>query len=817
MRCARCGYDNPPKTRFCRQCGRRLGAAAQRPRRHVRWGRVAGLLALLAVAGVGGYVGDQVYQAAATLPNPSALMVNGFQDSVVYDRYGQKVATLHGVENRMTVPYNAIAPVMRTAIVDIEDHSFWQNPGFDLRSIVRAALADLRSGGAVQGASTITEQLAKNLFLTDNGTLRYKIQEFLLGLKLAQMYSKRQILDMYLNTIYFGDGAFGIGAAANAYFDEAPSQLTLPQAAMLAGLPQAPSLYDPYVNFKLAKARQWQVLQAMVRYGAITEREAEQAYRAPLTLKPGPTAGQTTTPYPYPWFIDMVIQQLHDQDHLSYAEIYSGGLHIYTTLDPTVYNIAQAAVTRWMHINFPEDSGLAVPPHQVAVEVMDPHTGYVLAAIGGTNPIQAYQWDTNYLFQRRNTGSSIKPIMEYTPAIAKGYTEMSVVQDVPTFRYNGAWWPQNDDNQYRGYIDLRDALAISDNNVAVKLLNKIGLQYGFDFATQKFGLDLSPANLTQSGLAMAIGGFLHGPTPWMMADAYDALANGGVRMSPILITKVTNAYGAVVVQNLPHGTREFSPQVAYIVTNMLERVFYPGSLPGLTQETNYPEYPTGYDLSPGRPAAGKTGTNNNYADAWFDGYTPQLLCVVWEGRQNEDINVPQYTARGPAYGAVAAGPIWQQIIEQASSALHLPPVNFPEPPGIVRVNDVSITSGELAGPNTPAWAVQSADFIAGTQPTAIDQSWEQEPVLARDPRELWAPGCGPEVVGDFLRPPSDWHPGMPLPLDHIWWPPTKACRGIPIPKPPPPGPPNNGTPGPGGAPQNGTGIALGTLWKALWG
>jgi penicillin-binding protein 1A len=496
--------------------------------------------------------------------------------------------------------------------------------------------------------------------------------------------------------------------------------------------------------------------------------------------------------------VDMVEAQLHSRYGLSYSEIYNGGLKIYTTLDPAVYNIAQNAVTHWMQYNF-GDATQNVPFHQAAVEVMQPQTGDVLAVIGGTNPYQAYHLDTNYLFQSRSTGSSIKPVMEYTPALAKGYTMTSVLQDVPIFHVDGQWWPSNDDLQYRGYIDLRDALAISDNDIAVKLLNAIGIQYGFNFATQKFGLQLPQQDITQNGLGMAIGEFAQGPTVWQMTDAYDAIANGGTRMTPIMIKRVLNPYGAVLVQNLPHGTQEFTPQVAYIMTQMLRRVFYPGSLPGLTQETNWPEYPTGYQLYPGRPAAGKTGTNNNEADAWFDGYTPQLLVVVWEGRQVEDVNIPQVTLHnGVAYGSVAAGPIWRQIIEQASSALHLPVEGFPEPPGIVTVNRVSITSGNLAGPATPPWAVQSAQYVAGTQPTTVDQSWQREAVLVANPHVLWEPGCGPEVMGDFLTRDSQWHAGVPLPLDHIWWPPTTTCNGLPPNQnPPPPGGPQNGLPGQG--------------------
>lgn len=743
------------------------------------------------LAGVA-YVGAAAVRAYETLPSVPALLTTGFQDSVVYDRFGHQVAVLHGAQNRIDVPLDQIAPVMQTAIIDTEDHNFYQNPGFDLRSILRAALADLRHGSAVQGASTITEQLAKNLFLQDTGTLTYKFQEFFLGLELAREYSKAQILDMYLNTVYFGAGAYGIAAAANTYFDEPPSKLTLAQASLLAGLPQAPSLYDPYVHFALAKQRQWIVLENMVKYGAITQAQAEAAYHTPLVLKRGATLANTTG-NPYPWFVDAVVWDLTKHYHFTTNQIYNGGLRIYTTLDPRVYDIAQNAVTYWMNYNFgPPKSSF--PDHQAAVVVMDPHTGEVLAVIGGREPAQAYIGGQNFaLTARRSPGSSIKPIIVYTPAIAKGYTQMSVIQDVPAFKRNGQWWPTNDDGYYRGYIDLRDALAISDNNVAVKLLDKIGLQYGFDFAVQKFGLPLSRSNLAQAQLAMAIGGFYqNAPTPLQMAEAYDALANGGVRMQPLFVTRVTNRFGAVLLQNLPHGTPAFSPQVAYIVTQMLERTFYPTALPGLSQETNLPEYATGMNLSPGRPAAGKTGTNTGFVDAWFDGYTPQLLAVVWEGRKDDNPNVPQYTLHGPAYGATAAGPIWRQIIQQASAALGYPPLEFPRPPGIVTVPDVSITSGMLAGPNTPAYDIQSADFIAGTEPTQVGSVHVQEPVVAGNPTELWAPGCGAPLMETFIRPESDWRPGMPLPLDHVHWPPTASCANQPTPPPSPPGPPGPG-------------------------
>jgi len=781
MRCARCGFENTAKSTFCRQCGKRLGANPRRPggsapRRRVRWGRVVLLGAAAVVVLALGVVSKSVIAAWRTMPQVNTLVAATNQDTIIYDRYGKPVEVLHGPENRLSVSINQVSQPMQEAIVAIEDHSFYSNPGFDLKSMFRAALADVTHRGGLQGASTITEQLAKNLYLKDNRTLTYKLQEVFLGIELARMYSKQQILGMYLNNVYFGDGATGIGAAANAYFDETPAQLTLAQASVLAGLVQAPSLYDPYINPKLAKARQLEVLQAMERYDGLSHQAAMAAYHAPLDLHQGTLQKESSDPYP--WYTTTIISLLENKPYnLTYQQITEGGLHIYTALDPTVYNISQNAVTYWMNTNF-GPSSKADPFHQAAVVVMDPHNGYVLALIGGRNPSEAIAEDENYAFAaHRSTGSSIKPIMEYTEALVQGMTQMTVMQDVPEFRHDGNWWPQNDNHLNLGYITLRDALGISDNNIAVRLLHKIGLDYGFNFANQKFGLTLNPKNLTNSGLAMAIGGFDNGPTPLQMTDAYDTIANGGVRMKPIFITKVTNQYGATLFQNRPSGQREFSPQVAYIMTQMMERVFYPGPLPGLSQDTRMGQYTTGYDLSPGRPAAGKTGTNNSFADAWFDGFTPQLLAVVWEGRQTEDIQVPQYLINGggPAYGATAAGPIWRQIIEQSSAALNLPAIPFPKPSGIVTVPDVSITSGKLAGPYTPAHDIQSADFIEGTQPVTVGTNHVQEAVLASDPSLLWRPGCGPSIEKVFLVKEPNWRPGMPLPLDSWEWPPTKYC------------------------------------------
>ncbi|POB09174.1 PBP1A family penicillin-binding protein [Sulfobacillus sp. hq2] len=796
MRCPKCGQENTAGSAFCRFCGSKLSAPSKKRRkpaspssgpvaktsspsndtkaqgvkRRIRWGRVA-LLAtvgiLVAGFGYGGYIGYQAWQTLPSVQSMVSLQAMG-QDSVIYDRFGQPVARLHGTVNRVNVPLSEISPNLQHALVAIEDHSFYTNPGFDITSILRAAFVDIIHRRAVQGASTLTEQLAKDLYLSDKKTLVRKAQEFMIGLELAHTYTKQQILDMYLNEVYLGDGASGVYSASKAYFDETPSQLTLAQAAMLAGLPQAPSLYDPLVNLKLAKQRQLQVLNAMVKYGYISKAQANQAYAAPLNLHPVAVNSANSQIYPYPWYVDKVIQVL-EQQGFSGTQIFDGGLKIYTALDPTIYNIAQNAVDQTMNYNFgPSQS--PNPTYQAAAVVEDPHNGDILAVIGGRTFSQPFMEDlaTNPSVQR-STGSSIKPLLEYAPAIAKGYTQMSVIQDVPIFHVNGQWWPHNDNHLYRGYLTLRDALAISDNDVAVHLLHDIGLDYGYYFAKNKFGLPLTTADL-HAGLGIAIGGLKEGFNVLEMTQAYATFPNNGVRMTPIWVTKVVNPDGAVVFQDSPHGTVVLTPQQDYIMEKMMERVMDPNPIPSIGPGSDA----TGINLGIGRPAAGKTGTNNGEADAWFLGYTPQLMVGVWEGNRKGEYRQPA-TPNGPAYGDVAAGPIWQKIMEQVDAQEHLPVEHFPRPSGMVYLNDISITSGKIASQYAPPQDVEGAWFIKGTQPTTIGDTHYPVKVLARNPNELWQQGCGAYVTTIALRRESDWHPGGPYIWDSRYWAPTKMC------------------------------------------
>lgn len=777
LNCPDCGRANTTRSRYCRFCG----TALLRPKRRLQWGRLSAVAgaALVFIGGV------YLYRATRHLPSVNHLVsaVDSSPSSLVYDASGHVIARLGGPDHHLT-PINAISPHMKAAMVAIEDHNFYHNPGFDLRSIARAAWVDLIHHSAVQGASTITEQLAKDLYLSDKKSLTRKVQEFVIGLELAHHYSKAEILDLYLNEVYFGQGADGIGAAAHVYFDTTAAKLTLAQATMLAGLPQAPSLYDPLVNPKLAQERQTQVVQAMVRYGDISAAEGRRILETPLHFHPEP-AQKAQNGFPDPWYIDQVVAELRAHG-MPMNQIMNGGLHIHTALRPQVYAIAQQAVDQWMAKNFGESSKL-YPDHQAAVVVENPHNGHVWAIIGGRRHFTFLQ-DDLAVQASRSTGSSIKPLLDYAPALARGYTQMSVLQDVPIFKNvsHQTWWPQNDDYIYRGYMDLRDALAISDNDVAVHLLNRIGIPYAVQFLQQRFGIAIPTAEARGLGIALGVDtNLLH------MTTGYAALDNAGTRTQPVFVTRVTSGK-KVLFSAHPTATRAVTAGQAAILTQMMQRVLDPNPLPSIGPNADA----TGHLLNIGRPAAGKTGTNNNEADAWFVGYEPQMVVGVWEGDRLGEIAQPYTKSNmGPAYGAVAAGPIWKQVMQSVNQALHLKPASFPRPPGLVYVPRVSITSGKLPSRYTPQDEIQGAWFVQGTQPIQHDATWHPVHVAAFDPTLLWEPGCGPNITRVALTRESDWHPGVPKPWDAFEWAPTVRCQ--PFQGPPGHGPGHGHGPGPG--------------------
>ncbi len=719
-----------------------------RPKRRVIWWRlVLVVLVSFVVLVIVGGAGLLFYE-ARSLPSVADFTSAQATSSRIYDRNGHYVTSI-GLHDSIPVSLNKVPHSLVRALLDTEDRTFYTNWGISFRGIARSIMVDLLHHGFTEGASTVTQQVARDRYLTDTKSISRKIREAMLAVELTRDYTKNEILTVYLNEVYLGNGAYGVGQAARVYFGVPVQKLDLAQSAMLAGLPQAPSYYDPYYNFKAAKARQRLVLQNMVAVGDITQKQANAAYAEPLHLQSN--LGSQT--YPYPWFVEAVINSL--QGRIPLQKILNGGLNIYTTLDPHIETIAQQAVTSVMGRAFP--STAATPEPQAAAVVMDPRNGDVLAIVGGrTHPV-AFALDR--AFVNRQTGSSIKPLAEYPAALEQGLTEATVLDDGPWLKVGGKWWPNNDTLQYYGRITVRHSLAISDNNNSVHLLDMVGVGAGFDMATQRFGLPLVRSGSSNDyNLAMGIGGLTKGVTPMEMAAAYATYANEGLRPNPILVRKVVAPSGQVLFQQKPHLSYELSPQISYIMINMMEGVF---SEPGATA----------YGTSIGRPAAGKTGTSNQGRDGWFLGFTPQLVTAVWEGYDNEQ---PQPNT----FGATYALPIWQQIMSQASAGM--PVENFSRPPGIVSVK-VDMKSGLLPSPLTPVQDIRSYLFIQGTQPTQISNVWTQATVDALHPKELWSPACLPDpaVSKVFLTVPTDIKigPGIPKPLDSNLWVPTTYCTG----------------------------------------
>ncbi len=751
-------------------------------------------MAGLIIVGGGAFVAQLTIRALATVPPVTDPLNKLGQSSLIYDINGKVVTPVPGTINRQVVPIGQIPLSVQHAFVASEDRRFYQNDGLDIRGILRAAVADL-TGHPLQGGSTITEQLAKNLYLTSVDTLTRKIQEAWLGIELAQRYTKPEILDKYLNWIYLGQGANGVDAASETYFGVPVGKVTLPEAALLAGLAPAPSAYDPVVHPQAALARRNTVLALMAQQGYITAAQAKAAEASPLGIVKQKASVAKLT-YPDPWFVDAVISQLETVDHMTPQEVMDGGLKIYTTLNPTIYAAAQAAVNKMT--NDGPAFALNIPnPMQTAVAVIQQSTGDVVALIGGRQHTTMMAFD-RALAAERQPGSSIKPLVDYIPALLAGMTAGTTVDDsLKTYgKAPNLYTPKDYTNTYYGLTTFTEALRRSVNTVAVKILNRIGVETGLQNAV-KMGLPLTQAD---AQLPLAIGGTHDCCTPLNMADAYATIANEGVRVTPRIITKVVGPTGQVIVNNGLQAQRVVPANVAYVMIKMLEAVDEPQPNVGwdVLSGPLDSNWGTGYDATvhdnvPGWPTAAKTGTTDANEDAWYVGFTPEYTAAVWVGH---DVPKPFPNLFGDTY----AGPVFRATMIAAVKGLK--PVHFVRPPGIVQAPiDIKAAPWTVAlpGPLTPPQDVREEWFVAGTEPTTAGTLWVSRAVTSTNPPLLWQPGCtGTEKQSIFLNRPiltQAWAleesklTGVPLqdvmPVDMSMVPPTKPCGGIPVSTPPP--------------------------------
>lgn len=625
---------------------------------------LTGLVALCTIAVL-------LYLRAQPLPkgNTSATTVLLAADGSILDE-------LHGGQNRKPVPLRAISPYVIAATLAVEDRRFFEHMGFDWRRMAKAVYVDLKEMRFAEGASTITMQLARNLYLSHEKTVARKLKEAFYALQLELHYSKERILELYLNQIYYGHGAYGIQAAAQTFFGKDAKDLTLAESALLVGLPKGPSLYSPYRHFDRAKARQKTVLDAMVATGYLRPEEAAAALAEPLRLVP--LDARMREPMA-PYFRDAVVDVLAERYGLTEDQIFRGGLRVHTTLDPKVQRAAEEAVKQLL----PKDR-----PLQVALVAVDPQTGAVRALVGGRD-YRASPY--NRAFARRQPGSTFKPVV-YLAALENGFTPLTLQRSEPTtFTYDNGrtYTPKNFGDKYpNADIPLYQAIAQSDNIYAVKTLMFLGPDKVIDTA-RRLGIT-SPLKPYPS---LALGSME--VTPFEMAYAYAALANLGERPSPLLVTRVEDANGNVLVDEQPTHVRVAEAAHAYVLTHMLQGVFAEGTGSSVRNLLK-------------RPAAGKTGTTDY--DAWLSGYTPQLAVTVWLGY--DDKRPLQTTADG-----YLAKRLWATFVERALADVQ--PALLPVPDGVTTVY-IDPATGKLATENCPRPKVLA--FVSGTEPTDYCQA-----------------------------------------------------------------------------------------------
>jgi len=561
--------------------------------------------------------------------------------SHIYDSAGNEIAIIHATENRVPVKIEQIPVNLQNAFVAIEDNRFYEHNGVDPRGLMRAVYTNVIRQEIAEGGSTITQQLAKNAYLTQDRTFKRKIQEIFLALQLEKQYTKQEILELYLNQIYFGQGAYGVQAAAKTYFGKNVEDLNLSECAMLAGIPKSPNYYSPFNNLNAAIARRNTVLDQMITYGYISFNEANAAKSSELVLAP-PNMPEKHKDAMY--FIEYVTQLLVDR--YGADAVYKEGLKVYTTIDLDMQRMAEEALLTYLPEDYTDANGIVQP--QGAIVAIEPKTGYIRAMVGGRGTDQF----NRATMAERQPGSAFKPFV-FIAGLENGYTPDTVIEDSP-INIDG-WRPQNDSRRFSGNVTLRTVATFSMNVPTVKMAQALGMDkaiyYAQEMGISTFVLDGDP---NDANLATALGGLTRGVTPLEIASAYGTFANSGVHVPHVAITKVLDRNGNIIHEVVPEGRQVVSPEGAADLTSMLEDVITRG---------------TGKGAAIGRPAAGKTGTTSNYNDAWFVGYTPDLVASVWIGNDDN-------SSLDGIMGGTLPATIWSHFMQNA--LLNVPAHDFDE-------------------------------------------------------------------------------------------------------------------------------------------
>lgn len=592
-------------------------------------GTVLGITMITSAVAAGGLVG-----LAFSFRNlPDVRVLRNYipaETSYIYDIKGRLMTSLHGEANREIASLGQMSPELKLAVIAIEDSNFYRHQGLNPYSVARAAVTNYQERGVSEGASTLTMQLVKNLFLTSERTFSRKLAEAILAIRVEQVFSKDEILEMYLNNIYWGHNNYGIQTAAESYFNKSANELNLAEAAVLAGLIQAPEQYSPFLNYSSTKARQASVLARMRTLNWITPEEEQAALKAPL-LVGKPTAWRSSKS---PFITEAVIQEL--EERFGKDRILRGGIRVQTTIDIDFQKMAEESVQE----NHKMLRGWGLRADQVALAAVDPRTHFVKALVGGVD-YKSSQFN-RAVQSRRQPGSSFKPFVYYAALASGKYSPGTIVDDSPiTFSIpGGIYRPQNygGPQDFGGTMSLAKSLIQSRNIPVLKLGKAIGLEKVIEIC-RTLGI-ISPM---QPVISLPLGSI--GVTPLEMAGAFATFANNGWQSKTTAILQVTDSKGNILLDNTPNPQQVLDPWATASLNTMLKGVLEPGG--------------TGVKANIGRPAAGKTGTTSSERDVWFVGYVPQLATAVWVG--NDDY---QSMGKGITGGDFAA-PVWRSFMLKA--------------------------------------------------------------------------------------------------------------------------------------------------------
>jgi len=622
------------------------------------------------------------------------------ESTMVYDADGNPAGPLHASRERIYVSLENIPAHVTAAFLTAEDQRFFKHSGIDVKRIFGALWHDIKTMSLAQGASTITQQLVKLTHLSSEKTLSRKAQEAVLARRLEKRMSKNEILEAYLNTVYFGDGAYGIGTAARSYFGKDAAQLSIAEGALLAGVVKSPSGYGPRVHPENALKRRNLILRNMQENGAISSDAYTQAQAETLKLQP-----ETENAAAYSWYMDQVMLEAEAALDMNAEEIISAGYHIYTGYRPEFQQAADALFENGANFPDPAPDGT---PVQAAMVIMNTNSGEIQALVGGRS-YDVRRGLNRATQMQRQPGSAIKPVSTYAAAIEyKGFLPTSTAEDVQR-EFPGKYLPGNSGGSYYGTVTLREALARSLNVATVDLADLIGMQ-NVRSAIASFGIPLAAQDVN---LSLALGSMTHGVSPARLCAAYCALANGGIQTEPHTIRRITDRRGKIIYEAPGKQERAVSPQTAFLISDMLKTAASEGSAKALS--------------GAGMPIMGKTGTvgeaGGGNRDIWTIAATPDVAAAVWMGfdEPGGQYVLPDY-AGGSSYPARLCAAFYRETAHLHSGA------DFPAPDGLVplRIDRTALEEDKtvlLAAANTPEKHTQLEWFPEDRAPTEISRLW----------------------------------------------------------------------------------------------